>query len=208
MSDIRSLSALLLDLKKTCDNKEIISISALLEAFHERGFGFFLFLFALPAALPIPAVGYGTLLAIPLLFLTLQQTIGRHTIWFPKKVKAKSLKTSMLLHTIDAALPWMKRIEVLVRPRLGFLTRGIFSNFIGLAGFIMACSILLPVPMTNTVPSFGIALMAIGVLMRDGLAVLGGAFIGVLWVSLLVGFTLYFGAEGLDILKNMIKSIL
>ena len=208
MTEIRSLSTLLTDLKNSFQDQDDISIGQILEAFHERGFGFFLFLFALPAALPIPAVGYGTVLALPLIFLTVQQAMGRHTIWFPDTVKTKSLKRVRLHNTIDASLPWIKKLEFLIRPRLSFMTSGFMSHLVGLAGFIMACSILLPIPLTNTVPSFGIALMAVGVITRDGLAVLAGAVIGLLWVSALVGFTLYFGAEGLEIFKNMIKSIL
>lgn len=208
MSEIRSLSALLSDLKSAFNGAETVTIGQILEGFHERGFGFFLFLFALPAALPLPAVGYGTVLALPLLFLSAQQAMGRHIIWFPDSVKAKSLKTAALSGTIDKAMPWMKRLEILVRPRLGFMTQGAASNIIGLCGVIMALSVLLPIPLTNTVPSLGIALMAIGIIMRDGLAVLAGAVIGLLWVSALVGFTLYFGAEGLEIFKNMIKSVL
>lgn len=207
MTQIRSLTALLLDLKTSFEGQESITVGQILEGFHERGFGFFLFLFALPAALPLPAVGYGTILALPLLFLTAQQAIGRHTIWFPDKVKAKSLKTKNLTGSIDKAVPWMQKLEILIRPRLGFMTRGAAGNLIGVFGFIMACSVLLPVPLTNTVPSLGIALMGIGILMRDGLAVLAGAIIGIAWIAALVGFTLHFGAEGLDMFKSMIKSV-
>ena len=208
MTQIRSLSKLLTDLQSAFERKDNVSVGDILDGFHERGFGFFLFLFALPAALPLPAVGYGTVLAFPLLFLSAQQAVGRRTIWFPEKVKAKTIKASHFIGTIEKAVPWMKRLEILVRPRLGFMTQGLASNIVGLCAFIMACSVLLPVPLTNTVPSLGIALMSIGLMMRDGLAVLAGALIGVIWISALVGFTLYFGAEGLEIFKDMIKSIL
>ena len=208
MTEIRSLSTLLDDLKTACADKESLSFGSLLEAFHERGFGFFLFILALPAALPIPAVGYGTILALPLLFLTAQQALGRHTIWFPQSVRKRSIKSQTLVGTVESATPWVKRIEYLVRPRLKFVTQGVSGNLIGIAGFLMACSVLLPFPLTNTIPSMGIALMAVGVIMRDGVAVLVGALIGLLWVSLLVGVSIYFGSEGLEILKSTIKSFL
>jgi hypothetical protein len=50
------------------------------------------------------------------------------------------------------------------------------------------------------VPAFGIALMAVGLLMRDGLAVLAGALIGTLWVCLLV----FAGQAGIRFLLGLL----
>ena len=123
----------------------------------------------------LPAIGVGTILGLPLVFLTAQQAIGSHTIWFPEKFQQKKLKRERVLGMIEAALPWTQRMEKLTKPRLEFVTQGLFSKFIGIFGFIMALSVCVPLPLTNTVPSFGITLMAVGVMMRDGLAVLAGA---------------------------------
>lgn len=204
---IRTLSQLLEDLK-TSFKQDTISVGQILDAFHERGFGFFLFIFALPMALPLPVPpGINILLASPLLLMTAQQALGRHTIWLPNKIKQRSLSREKFNNMIDKAGPMMKRLEIIVRPRLGFITQGAFSHVIGILGFIMALSICIPLPLTNTVPSLGIALMAIGVLLRDGLAVLAGALIGSAWVTMLVAVTIFFGAEGIDIAKNAIKSL-
>ncbi len=203
----RSLSDLFQDLKDR-NNAGQLSVATLLEAFHERGFGFFLFLIALPAALPIPAIGISTIIAFPLMLLTAQQMIGRHTIWIPQSWRTKTISKEKIDSFIDTAMPWVKRLEIFCRPRLSFITQGIFSYLIGLAGFMMAIAVSIPLPLTNTVPSIGIALMAIGVLMRDGLAVIGGAIIGLAWVFMLVGLPLVFGPEAVDIVKNFIKGFL
>lgn len=204
---IRTLSDLLNDIKSQTSGSKV-SLAQIIEGFHERGFGFFLFLFALPAALPIPAIGINAIIAIPLLLLTAQQAIGRHIIWVPQKLKNKSISKERLDKTIDGAQPWVKRLEFFVKPRLSYITQGIFSNIIGVAGFLMALAVSIPIPLTNTVPSFGIALMAIGVLMRDGLAVIAGMIIGTLWIMLLVGFILTFGPEGFEMMKDFIKGLL
>ena len=204
---IRSLSDILNDIQTQITSNNI-SFRELLEIFHERGFGFFLFLFSLPAALPLPGLGVNTIIALPLLLLTAQQALGRHAIWLPTKIASKTISKSKIDNFTDKATPWVKRLEFFVRPRLGFMTHGIFSHLIGIMGLIMAIAVSIPLPLTNTVPAFGIALMAIGVLMRDGLAVLGGAIIGLLWVGMLTFVTIYFGAEGIDIAKDFIKSFL
>lgn len=205
---MRALSDVFTDFKATLTAPEV-TIGNVLEALHERGFGFVLLLFALPMALPLPVPpGINILLATPLLILTAQQALGRHTIWMPERLKRKTFARDKLCGVIDSALPLLKRIEALTRPRLGFITDGIFSNLIGILGLIMALTVCIPVPLTNTVPSMGIALMALGVIMRDGLAVIAGALIGTLWVCMLAFAVLFFGAEGLDVVKEAIKSFL
>ncbi len=205
---IRSLSKLLVDLKGTLSTQENISVDHILQALHERSFGFVLFIFALPAAVPLPGLGINLIIAAPLLFLTVQQALGRDTIWFPKKMRDKSLSRERFEKILNATLPLIKKIELLVKPRLGFVTQGAFSHLIGLCGLIMALSVCIPLPLTNTVPSAGIALMAIGVIMRDGLAVIAGALLGLLWVAMLSYVLIFIGTEGLDTIKDMIKSFL
>lgn len=181
----RKLSELLNDLS-THALGEKITVAQVLEAFHERGLGFVILLVALPAAIPMPALGINLIIGLPLLILTGQQIVGRHTVWVPEKWRGKSMSSGKARKMIDAANPWVRRLEFFIRPRLGFITQGVFSHLIGIFGFAFALAVCVPLPLTNTVPSFAIALMAVGVLMRDGLAVLGGMFVGTVWIGALV----------------------
>lgn len=204
---VRTISQVFEDLHLSLQG-EYVRIEDLLLALHERGFGFILLIFAVPMALPIPVPpGINVFLAAPLILLTAQQALGRRTIWLPKTLRKKRIDRRKLDSILESVLPWLRRIQILVRPRLSYITQGIFSNIIGLTGLLMALTICIPLPLTNTVPSLGIALMAIGVIMRDGLAVLAGALIGMLWVSILAGALIFFGMEGIDILKDHIKDI-
>ncbi|MCB9980505.1 MAG: exopolysaccharide biosynthesis protein, partial [Rhodospirillales bacterium] len=119
-----------------------------------------------------------------------------------QKMRHKGLPAKGLIKMLDKSVPWIAKIEVLIRPRLGFLTQGLFSHLIGLCGLIMALTVCIPLPLTNTVPSMGIACMAIGVVMRDGLAVLSGIIIGLCWIALL----LILGETGLRLLFETILS--
>ncbi|MCH9637893.1 MAG: exopolysaccharide biosynthesis protein [Betaproteobacteria bacterium] len=203
---IRSLSKLLVDLKDSFGEQDTISIDFILKALHERSFGIMLLIFAMPAAIPLPGLGINLIIAAPLLFLTAQQALGRDSIWFPQKMRDKSISSERFERMLNAALPIIRRIELLVKPRLGFVTQGVFSYLIGFCGLIMALSVCVPLPLTNTVPSAGIALMAIGVIMRDGLAVIVGALLGLLWVAMLGYVLIFIGTEGLDTIKEAIKS--
>lgn len=171
------------------------------DALHERGFGILIFLFALPMALPLPVPpGINLLFAVPLLFLTFQQIYGAKTPWLPLKIRHKDFDTGKMKIILSKAKPWLDRLSLLIRPRLGWMTRGIPSRLIGVFGFIFALCICIPIPLTNTVPSFAILLMALGILMRDGLAVISGMIVGSLWIFLLATL----GVEGFRALIGMI----
>ena len=205
----RSLSQLVSDAQHALSGgRDTLDLADILEIFHERGFGFLLFLFALPAALPLPGLGINLIVAMPLIFLSAQQAFGRHTVWFPGRIREKQIGRGRLIAFLQSSLPWMRRLEVFVQPRLCFVTQGVFSNLIGLCGLLMALSVLVPLPLTNTVPAMGIALMAIGVTMRDGLAVIAGMTLGLTWIALLIGVTVLLGAEGAAFLKDFIKQLL
>lgn len=206
MTAIRAISEVITDMNAALTEDQV-SVGQILEAFHERGFGFLLLIFAFPMALPIPKPpGLSTILAIPLILLTIQQALGFHTLWFPGFIRRKSFSSAAFGRVIETSIPWLKKIEALAQPRLGMVTQGAFSNVIGVCGLIMALWIAVPMPLSNTVPSIGIALMAIGVMMRDGVFVLAGALIGLLWVFAMVFVVVFLGMEGLDLIVEYFRS--
>ena len=171
-------------------NKEISpdnnTIQHLIDVLHERGFGVLIFLFALPMAIPLPVPpGVNLLFSIPLLFLTSQQIMASHALWLPNFITRKSIDSDALKNILVKSKPMMVKLSYFIRPRLGWVTQGAWSRVIGLFGLLFALCVCIPVPLTNTVPSFAILLMALGVLMRDGFAVLAGMIIGSLWIGLL-----------------------
>jgi hypothetical protein len=204
---MRTLSQVLLDLQDSLPEEKVCTFD-IIEQLHERGIGFLLFIFALPAALPLPGLGINVIIALPLLVLTVQQAMGRHSLWIPQKMKYKSISRARFESMVSAAMPFLKFIEKLIKPRLEFVTQGVFSHLIGVFGVIMTLAVCVPLPLTNTVPAFGVAMMAVGVIMRDGLAVIAGALIGLAWVAMLTFVIVFLGMEGLDMVKEAIKSLL
>jgi len=70
------------------------------------------------------------------------------------------------------------------------------ERIIGLFLCIFCASILVPLPMTNTVPGFAVAIASFGLMQKDGLMVIAGLTLGTAWVSGLVGAVM-FGAVSL-----------
>lgn len=204
IEETRRLSTVLEDSKALLTAEET-TLAQIFTLFQDRGTAFMLFLVALPSALPVPAIGIFMIIGPPLIFLTFQQMIGRKVIWLPQWLKNKTFKTQSLKAALDKSVPIIQKIEIFSKPRLTFLTQGIAPVFVGFMGFIMALSVLTPIPLTNTVPSMGIAGMALGILMRDGLAVIAGALMGLGWVLMLCVLTFYFGTETIDVVKGFFK---
>lgn len=205
---IRKLSTVLREYRDSLPDGADVSVDNILEALHERGFGIVLLLFAGPLAVPFTPPGLNIVLAAPLLFLTAQQMMGAHTIWMPPSLRKKTLPSKTLKAGLEAVIPWQERIEALLRPRLGWATQDGPSRLFGFFGVIMALTAMIPVPGTNSVPSLGIALMAAGTAMRDGLAVLAGAVIGTGWAVMIAAGVFFLGPDALHYVTGMVKSAL
>jgi len=177
----------------THQDQSEITIRQMVTGFGERAFGFLLLVFALICVVPLPIPGIHMFLAVPLFYLSLQQMIGRHVVWFPEKVLDYKIPNRAFMEISAKAVPWIIRIEKISKPRLEFLTHGFFFCFFGALIFYITAFLAIPLPLTNLVPALGISLMAIGFLNRDGLALLIGAAIGIFW-SLL---WFYLGIKGL-----------
>lgn len=205
----RSLSDALASYRETLETlkDEKISFEHVFSHFKDRSTAFFIFLLALPSALPVPAVGYGTIFGIPLFFLSTQQAIGKDPIWLPRFVWKFSVKRTKLIRIIDKVEPELFQIEKLSKPRFQRFTTVFAKRIFALFGILMALCICIPLPLTNTVPSFGLALLNFGIIMRDGLACIIGAIIGLLWSLMIFGVLFFIGIEGLDLVKELIKGL-
>ncbi len=207
----RPLSRLLEELKQNLLSRgpADTTIGTLVEALHERGIGALMLLFAVPLALPTGIVpGVNTVFALPLIPLALQQARGRHTVWLPSRLLARTLPADKITAMLESAIPWIKKLEILVRPRLGGITQDGPSRLFGLLALIMALVASIPLPLTHTVPGIGLMIMAAGTTMRDGLAIMAGALIGMGWIIVLGLGIAFFGAEAFDIIRNAITSLL
>ena len=147
--------------------------------------GVLLLVLALPCCLPFVYL-LPQIVSLPMLFLAGQMAMGRQSPWLPERLAERSFDADTLRRVIRLAKPWLAIVEWFVRPRLGFLTENPVMRIIGALLLIPTASILVPLPLTNSVPGIAVALVAIGLVERDGLMVIGGLALGLGWVSALV----------------------
>ncbi|MEQ1755978.1 MAG: exopolysaccharide biosynthesis protein [Micropepsaceae bacterium] len=163
---------------------ERMSLQDLIDGLGERSFGFLLLLFGVACAIAPP--GFATLFSVPLMFFGLQMLAGYRTPWLPRSIAQRSFAKVDLEKTIKRAVPAMRWVETICKPRLGFLIGDAGERLLGLLVFILSVVIALPGPGTNFPPGVAIAFMSIAIIERDGLLV----FVGVLvsFVALYIGW--------------------
>lgn len=164
---------------------EAVTLDWILAQLHERAFGLFLLVLALPCCIPF-LYGVPQVVSLPLMFVSAQIVLGRRAPWLPKRLGARTVSSESLRGLAERAGPWLRRIEALSHPRLIALTRPPMDRIMGLALVLFSASILVPLPLTNTVPGFAVVVIAMGLLQRDGILVLGGALLGTAWIATLV----------------------
>ncbi|MFK8252515.1 exopolysaccharide biosynthesis protein [Ancylobacter terrae] len=154
------------------DSRERIAVADLLALLQDRAFGALMFIFALPNVLPTPP-GTSAVLGAPLVFLTAQLALGMRP-WLPKLIAERSMARKDFAAVIERAVPWLVRAERLLAPRLGVFTRPPAEYAVGIVCFVLAVVLTLPIPLGNMLPALAICMMALGILERDGLWILGG----------------------------------
>ena len=164
---------------------DTVTLAWVLDQLHARAFGLFLFILALPCCIPF-LYGVPQVVALPLLFIAGQMVLGWGKPWLPQKLGERRVATASLAALARRADPWLRLVEAVSRPRLAALTRRPLDQLVGLALLAFSISILVPIPATNTVPGIAVAVVAIGLLQRDGILVVLGMILGLVWICTLL----------------------
>ena len=191
------------------DRQSYIKLADILALAGERIFGFLFVILALPSALPLPAPGYSTPFGILLAILAVQLIIGRQRPWLPQRMANSSIKRETAQKFVKAGLPWLRRLEALTKPRLTFICTSLPGRVVlGCAITLMATSMIIPIPGTNTLPAMGIFITGVGLVEDDGAISLGGlifcCLVAILMVSVFAA-AIWGGTSLLDTLKTWIK---
>ncbi|MBD2360885.1 exopolysaccharide biosynthesis protein [Anabaena minutissima FACHB-250] len=172
----------------------------------ERIFGFLLVILSLPSALPIPAPGYSVPFGILIFILAIQMIIGAKVPWLPPKMMNHPIKLETVQGFLKAGIPWLRRIEAIARPRLSYICTTLAGRVtLGIAIALMAISMMIPIPGTNTLPAMGVFVTGFGLLEDDGAISLGGLVLCVMGLILTTSILMalaWGGSSLLDIIKT------
>lgn len=167
------------------DDDGNITLGALSDAMEERAFGLLMLILALPCCLPFVYL-LPQIVALPMVFLAFQMAQGRRSPWLPETLRKRSMPVKGLLDVVSRTKRYAGWLERLAHPRLAGLTGAGGLRVLGAILIVPCLSILVPLPLTNTVPGIGVAIASAGVIERDGIFVAAGVLIGLFWVLMLV----------------------
>lgn len=186
-----------------------VTLQEILQLAGERIFGFLFVILSLPSALPVPAPGYSTPFGLVLFVLALQLIAGAKLPWLPQKISHRPIELKQVQGVIKAGIPWLRRIELLSRPRLSYICTSLPGRVgIGIMIALMGISMMIPIPGTNTLPAMGIFVTGFGLMEDDGAISLGGLVLclmgGILSTSILIALFVG-GTSLLDLIKNWLR---
>ena len=171
-SDSRPFSQVLEDIGASSEPD--LYLGELVNAFGERGFGALMLFFGLMNVAIGIIPGTTTILGAPLLLMGLQLIIRRDQLWLPGWALRRSIERETYRNGLATVLPRLRKMERWSRPRMRMMTSDLSEVLIGLATFLLACILVLPIWGGNLIPALIISTFGFGLMQRDGLAVLIG----------------------------------
>ena len=209
--EAESEKTLLQVIEAMADNapEEGYTLREIFDHLDESAFGAGLFLLALPCCIPF-LYGVPQVVALPMMALAAQMALGHEQPWLPDALGTRKIDRAGLTAMAKGGRKWLGWVENFSKPRLSGITGPRSERIIGAVLCIFCASILVPLPATNTVPGFGVALAAFGLINRDGVLVVIGCLLGFVWVSslLILGPTALIAAIhfGKDWLTGLVRS--
>ena len=169
-SDTRPFSQVLEDIGTKDDPK--LYLGELVNAFGERGFGALMLFFGLMNIAIGIIPGTTTILGAPLLLMGLQLATRQDQLWLPKWALRRCIDREAYRNGLDTVLPRLRKMERLSKPRLTIMTSEVSEVLIGIATFLLAFILVLPIWGGNLIPALIISTFGFGLMQRDGLAIL------------------------------------
>lgn len=179
-----------------------LPIADLMAAMEGVGFGLAVMIFAFGILIPLPPP-FPSLISVPLVIFSLQMMAGFKSPKLPQRFAKLTVKRSTLATLVRKASPYIRRVEGVLRPRLSFMTTPFAERIVGFFVFAFSTFILLPMPLSNFIPGFGILIIAFGLLGNDGLAVICGIVVGITGLAISITAVLL-GVEALHYIKDWI----
>jgi len=178
------------------------TLGSLIELFEEKSFAIlFVLLLGVPA-LPIPTGGATHVFEVIAVLLALQLIAGRDEIWLPQKWRAKPLVGDKSRKFMTTLMKMIRRLEKISKPRLRFLFHHRLSNIVFgvlVIGGTVVAFFAPPFSGLDTLPSLGVVLLSLAVLLEDILVAIVAFVVGLAGILL----SLFLGAAAIDAVQKL-----
>jgi hypothetical protein len=141
-----------------------ISLAWLIAHLHKRSFGLLMFVIALIGLMP----GIATLAGLLLIFPAIEMIMGRERPTLPGFLARRSFSTRHFVRLTARLIPWLQRLETLIRPRWQTPFEAT-KRIVGLLVLALSITIMWPFPLSYIAPTLVIMMISIAYLEEDGL---------------------------------------
>jgi hypothetical protein len=171
---------------------ERVAIGDIIGSLGPRAHGFLLLLLSAPNFTPGPSMpGFSTIFAIPMCLISAQMVLGQRRLWLPHFIMRRSMKRGFFVKMVNALVTLVARLDRVLRPRWPALTTPVVERVLGLVGFGFAVLLLLPLPFFALLPAAGAVMLSLGVLTRDGVAIMASLVVMALSIAALVAIWIF-----------------
>lgn len=155
-----------------------LTLGQLLDVFGDEGLLLLTILLTLVFLIPVSIPGVSTVFGAAILLVGISRLIGR-PLWLPVKLKRRSLPADKLRPALTRGLTWVRRLEKISQPhRLRGFVDGRVQDLTNNLAFILAALLLMApfgfIPFSNTLPGLALLFYGVGLIQRDGGAMLLG----------------------------------
>lgn len=166
------------------------TIASLEKVFAEKSFAAAILILMFIPALPLPTGGISHIFELMTMLLCLEMVAGIKAIWLPKKWREKPIKPVMQKKAIPFVIRRIRWFEKFSRPRLKTVVNN--TAFVKITGAIvlfmtMAAFLAVPFSGLDTLPSLGVVIIALSILLDDIVIFLIGCVVGSVGIGLVIG---------------------
>jgi hypothetical protein len=180
---------------------ERVTVGEMVAALGDRCLGVLIAIFAIPNILPsVVPLGNVAVGMFPLIF-AIHLACGIDRLMLPAFISKRSVSSQtfkMMVPRVASVLSWFER---LLKPRFPAVTGPHFERVIGVLCVALAAITMIPIPFAHNLPAVALVLIGLGLIERDGVAILIGAAIGMVG-TVLYALVLFGLASGLHFLLN------
>lgn len=171
------------------------TVGDVVDSLGPTGLGLMLLVLTLLSAVPgISGLIFGPMIAL----LSIQVVIGARRLWLPEFVRRRRLRSDRVQVRLANGVSALQRVESWLEPRrLLPLTNRVARLALAIPLFSMAAIMTLPLPFGNVAPAAALIVLSLGLVTRDGLAIILGwvlSVVALVWTATI----LWHGAKVLE----------
>ena len=180
--------------------EDALTLGELLDVFGEDGLLLLTILLTLVFLIPVSIPGVSTVFGAAILLVGVSRLIGR-PLWLPGRLKDKALPADKLRPGLTRGMSWVRRLEKISQPhRLRVFVEGRLQGLTNNLAFILAALLLMApfgfIPFSNTLPGLALLFYAVGLIQRDGGAMLLGHLAN---LATIIYFVILIGGGGVAV---------